>query len=152
MADLPLPFRRIAIRWVRQRALALGTAALLGVPVSLALLTEPEPSAGAPRPGVARSQTERPGSRILCQAPGPPPAEALPAGVAAARQRITELSAEPTDTLLALAGKGAREDRLVAMNLLWARGERARLEAMAQETGDRVLLAKLEALQNRAAQ
>ena len=46
-----------------------------------------------------------------------------------------------------LAREGSDAERLVAVNVLWARGERQEVRALAE--GDRVLAAKVEALSGR---
>lgn len=121
----------LSIDGLRRRAAAVATAALLVVPVALALLGGP---GGQPRAGPAAR---------------PAPRRQLYHEVVAARERVARLARETSSTLeVRLAGDDPT-DRLLAANLLWARGEQDRVEAAARTSRDVALHAKLAAMKER---
>lgn len=149
MPQRPQPFYRLAIRWVRRPAGAVTTAALLAVPLCAMLLAGTQTSQ---RPPSAGSQAEPPGAnRLRPRGPADADRTPLPPAAREARQQVAELSRAPTPELVALLTEGDRSQRLVAANALWARGQRAKVEAVVASSSDRVLHAKLEALKNRVA-
>lgn len=135
-------FERIKVRWVLRGATGAALAGALAVPFGLWLsspdeldpLDPPEPLAAVARgdaPERAPSRTPRVGPNR------PPWLDAL-----------RELS---SSDLLGVAGERGREpvERLAAINLLWARGERRAVERLTADSGERLLAAKLEALRGR---
>jgi len=69
----------------------------------------------------------------------------------AAELEIERLSRLSRAELVAAAQRTSGFSRLLAMNVLWARGEHAAVEQVAAASGDRTLVAKARALANRAA-
>ena len=132
-------FKRLAVRWVRQRTPALLTVALLSIPLGFAVLSED-------RPRDPRGFAEPPPQ---ARASSPRQSEQLSPQVAAERARVARLSCEATPVLVGLLREGDTSERLIAANVLWARGQRAEVETAAQESQDRVLLAKVTALRQR---
>lgn len=139
---VPSPgFKLLAIKWVRRNTPVLLTVGLISLPLSLALLDR---DGGAIAP---KTWTPRSGE--------PPPTRASPATVElstsalAEREKVTRLSRGSTSELVGLLTGGDTSERLIAANVLWARGQSAEVEAVARESQDRVLKAKVEALRRR---
>lgn len=113
---------------------------------ALALLgrhEDPQPTravAGAPAPREGRSEA-------------PPSSGLAPTGAldAAAELQIERLSRLSREELVTVAQRPSGFSRLLAMNVLWARGERAAVEQVAAASGDPALVAKARAMANRTA-
>lgn len=90
---------------------------------------------------------------------GPDEASSLPASEPdqpaaldpAAQGEIDRLSRLPHAELMAAAQAKSGFSRLLALNVLWARGETATVDQIARTSGDRVLVAKARALASRNA-
>lgn len=110
---------------------------------ALALLgrrEDPRALAGAPTPREDRPETPR-----SPELPGPGALDA------AAELQIERLSRLSHEELVSVARRDSGFSRLLAMNVLWARGERATVEQVAAASGDPALVAKARALTNQAA-
>jgi len=68
----------------------------------------------------------------------------------AAQAELERLSRSSHAELLAAARAKSGLSRLLAMNVLWARGEHAAVEELAKASGDRTLVAKAQALAGRS--
>lgn len=98
-------------------------------------------------------------TRALANAPAPredqePSGSELPARDeldAAAELQIERLSRLSREELVTVARRPSGFSRLLAMNVLWARGEHATVEQVAAASGDPALVAKARALANRTA-
>ena len=140
-----MSLKRTKISHVRLAAFSGIAAALLAVPLG-ALLTSGELT-GAPEqprgvvaravPVQARRSAEGASRRVSL-----PGAEAQ--GPSAKRERVRVLASLSTDKLVGVAQGADQVERLAAVNLLWVRGERHKVEKLA--AGDRVLTAKVAAL------
>jgi hypothetical protein len=137
-------YQRLRVSLVRRGVVAAGLAACLALPLGLALLgsdppgqgpSAPDPSAGLPPRASASS--------------APNDARSLPPAARAERERIARLRKLPREELIALVREGADPERLVAVNVLWARGEHETVISLTANSGSRVLAAKLEALRGR---
>lgn len=122
------------------------------VAIPLGLLAVDHEELG-PRQIVVRGPTVRPETPAAGLEPSLAPArEAAPPGSASQNVNlkvIERIRTLPAVELERLVRRGTALERLSALHTLWVRGERAQVEALVAESGDRALVAKLEALRSR---
>jgi len=129
-----------------RRAAGVGLFAVLLGAAAAALLTRREAPSAPGQPPDVRPAEPHEVSQHAPAASGLSEPKALDP---AAQAEIDRLSLLPRAELVAAAQAASGFSRLLAMNVLWARGEHAAVDQLARASGDRTLVAKARALANR---